>query len=384
MYIDNSPILHVVDEATRFQAARWLQNISARHTWDTLRLCWIDVYLGPPDYILHDAGKNFVSREFRQFAISMAITTKNVPVEAHWSIGIVERYHAVLRQAYKVITEDLQGTGVSKETVLQMAVKAVNDTAGPNGLVPTLLVFGAYPRMNFMDPPAPIIAQRAASIEKAMDEIRKLHAKKQVTDALNTWNGPMVNPLHDLPLNSDVLVWREGNTGHAGKWTGPFKLLGIEGKTCRVELPSGSTEFRSTVVKPYLIDKTDNDDHNQDIDDALSTTTSATSSNHPLLETPLQRPVRTRRLPIRYQNMADISILLQDELAPISTSFVESRRKKIDGLLEKDVFEVVPISDVPSGIGIFNSRFVDEIKNMGTATAFEKILASSTGLQQSR
>jgi len=26
-----------------------------------------------------------------------------------------------------------------------MAVKAVNDTAGPDGLVPTLLVYGAYP-----------------------------------------------------------------------------------------------------------------------------------------------------------------------------------------------------------------------------------------------
>ena len=36
MYIDNSPILHVVDKATRFQAARWLSNVSAKHTWDIL------------------------------------------------------------------------------------------------------------------------------------------------------------------------------------------------------------------------------------------------------------------------------------------------------------------------------------------------------------
>jgi hypothetical protein len=32
--------------------------------------------------------------------------------------------------------------------MLQLAVKAVNDTASPNGLVPTLLVFGAYPRLS--------------------------------------------------------------------------------------------------------------------------------------------------------------------------------------------------------------------------------------------
>jgi hypothetical protein len=66
MYIDNNPLLHIVDEATRFQAARWLQNISAKHTWDILRLCWIDVYVGPPDLLIHDAGKNFTSQEFRQ------------------------------------------------------------------------------------------------------------------------------------------------------------------------------------------------------------------------------------------------------------------------------------------------------------------------------
>ncbi len=33
-----------------------------------------------------------------------------------------------------------------------MAVKAVNDLAGPDGIVPTLLVFGAYPRLTEMDP----------------------------------------------------------------------------------------------------------------------------------------------------------------------------------------------------------------------------------------
>ena len=45
-----------------------------------------------------------------------------------------------------------------------MAVKAVNDTAGPNGLVPTLLVYGAYLRISKLDPPAPSIIDRAAII----------------------------------------------------------------------------------------------------------------------------------------------------------------------------------------------------------------------------
>lgn len=94
MYIDGNPILHIVDEATRFQAARWLNNISARHTWDILRLCWIDVYIGPPDHIIHDAGINLISlKKFCLYAMSMAVTTRSVPVKVHWSIGMVEKYH---------------------------------------------------------------------------------------------------------------------------------------------------------------------------------------------------------------------------------------------------------------------------------------------------
>jgi hypothetical protein len=32
MYISGSPLLHIVDEGTRFQAGRWLRDISAKHT----------------------------------------------------------------------------------------------------------------------------------------------------------------------------------------------------------------------------------------------------------------------------------------------------------------------------------------------------------------
>jgi hypothetical protein len=119
MYVENSSNLHVIDEATRFQIARWLQNITAKHIWNMLRLCWIEVYLNSSDHILHDADKNFVSREFRQFVISMTIITKLVSIEAHWSIDIIERYHAELRRAYQMIFENLDNeTDVIKKMML--------------------------------------------------------------------------------------------------------------------------------------------------------------------------------------------------------------------------------------------------------------------------
>ena len=58
-----------------------------------------------------------------------------------------------------------------------MAVKAVNNTASPNRLVPTLLVYRAYLRISKLDPPAPSVMERAAVIRKAIAKIVKLWAK---------------------------------------------------------------------------------------------------------------------------------------------------------------------------------------------------------------
>ena len=111
----------------------------------------------------------------------MAIIIKAVPVKAHWSIEIVERFHPVLRRVYKVIMKDLTNVDakISKKLKLQMTIKTVNDTAGPNGLVFTLLIFGAYSRMHYLDSSAPNIIQRAAAISKAMNEMKKIMTKNK-------------------------------------------------------------------------------------------------------------------------------------------------------------------------------------------------------------
>jgi hypothetical protein len=58
-----------------------------------------------------------------------------------------------------------------------MAVKAVNNTAGPDRLVPTLLVYRAYLRISNLDPPTLSIMERAAVIWKVIAKIVKLWAK---------------------------------------------------------------------------------------------------------------------------------------------------------------------------------------------------------------
>ena len=73
----------------------------------------------------------------------MVIKAKEVPIKAYNSIKKVEWYYILLHCIYKIIS--LKPKDTSKELTLQIAVKAVNDFTGPDGLVPILLVFGAYP-----------------------------------------------------------------------------------------------------------------------------------------------------------------------------------------------------------------------------------------------
>lgn len=66
-------------------------------------------------------------------------------VESPNALGVGERYHTYLRTiANKVQAEKPHN---SEKQALSLAVNAIKDTAGPSGLVPTLLVFGIMPRI---------------------------------------------------------------------------------------------------------------------------------------------------------------------------------------------------------------------------------------------
>jgi hypothetical protein len=58
-----------------------------------------------------------------------------------------------------------------------MAFKAINDSIGPNSLIPTLLVFGAYLYIVESDIFNPTVVKQAVALKKAIEEVKKLKAK---------------------------------------------------------------------------------------------------------------------------------------------------------------------------------------------------------------
>jgi hypothetical protein len=355
--------------------------------------------------VIHDPGTNFASQEFRDNAKVVGTEVKEMPVEAHNSIGLVERYHVPLKRAFKIISSELPD--LHKEERLQMSIKAVNDTAGPDGLTPTLLVFGAYPRLTSTDAPAASIIERAAAIKLAMADVRKCHAARKVSEALRMRNGPRTSHLMDLSIDSEVLVWREGKG-----WKGPYRLLAMDGQTCQLDLPHGPTSFRSTSVKPYYrteaISQTENPPEvniplqpllEEEEQQPEPVSTDSTIKPHPFIVTRNPRIAieipRFRPNPDSYFLSVFITSTSLDEIfltekeardrqlsvelrtkGIITTPgdpFQYSRRKEIDGLVARGVFQLIP-RDSPEikGTRIFGSRLVDEVKGKETTTPYEK------------
>jgi hypothetical protein len=56
-----------------------------------------------------DAGKNLVSKEFKDNTTIVGTRLKIVPVEAYHSIRKLERYYIIIRKAYNYIIEDILG-----------------------------------------------------------------------------------------------------------------------------------------------------------------------------------------------------------------------------------------------------------------------------------
>lgn len=135
----------------------------------------------------------------------MGIIVKNAPVETHYSINMVEHYHRPLQRVYSIIITKIPG--IEADLVLQMFFKAINNSIGSNKLVPILLVFDAYFRITKLDVLSLSIIQHAMALQKVIGDVQRCTTFRQVNNALNTQNGPSIWSVHDLPINSSILIY---------------------------------------------------------------------------------------------------------------------------------------------------------------------------------
>jgi hypothetical protein len=205
-----------------------------------------------------------------------------------------------------------------------------------------------------------------------MKALRKLTAERQVVDALNARNGPDTADVLALPLQSEVLVWRESDG-----WNGPYKVASVDGHNVTVDMVNGPTTFRSTVVKPYY-----RPDHLWSDPDAPQTPQAPHAPHEPpaaeIAVPPAAQPRKRGRPPgsknkrkahayitKKEEDNLELAIKLRNDgvITTPGAPFEASDDKEISDLVGQGVFKFEQYnSRLHGGIRIFKSRLVRKIK----------------------
>lgn len=143
LYLNSKPVLHVVCRDTSFGAAIFVDTKSKNPTsadiWQAFLRCWVTLYIGTPQEVIHDAGTNFTAKDL-QFRFGVArVATKTAGTESHHSNGKVERAHQSLRRVFTTVKHNQPK--LDDHLTLALARKGMNDAPIVSGISPTELVF---------------------------------------------------------------------------------------------------------------------------------------------------------------------------------------------------------------------------------------------------
>lgn len=251
MYLDSRPVLHVVDRDTDFGAAHFVKsqtkNSTTAQIWDTFVEMWALMYTGFPDIVMTDRGSTFTSKDWQFTLTENRVAHVLTGVESHHSNGQIESAYAILRRTYWAVRKDHPKK--KPELALAVSRKAINETRGPKGLVPLLLVFGEMPSYRRLglggisDNKTRFNAMLSARTEY-LRIVNQIRARRTLRMA--------VPPAADRHYsNGDIVfVWREKEK----RYQGPFTVINVSNDNSQItvddrEDPHGGT-FSSDCIRP--------------------------------------------------------------------------------------------------------------------------------------
>jgi len=244
MYLDGRSVLHVVDRDTAFSAAAFTRAEDVETLWQLYNVIWVHPYVGHPSVIHVDQGPQFTSTAWKALTASAGSEVVWSGIEAHNSLGVGERYHAFLRQIHRRVR--MEHPSMQPGAALSLSVAAMNSTAGPRGLVPTLLVFRVIPRAPMLPLPLPAQRGRMLAVMTARKEMEAVVAKARVRVAMAT---PVSAALQRMLDPGDlVLVYREPPVD---QWVGPYTIVSVLNKNVWLAVDGHLKQFSADRVKAY-------------------------------------------------------------------------------------------------------------------------------------
>jgi hypothetical protein len=301
------------------------------------------MYTGYPNQLRTDASSIFVSPRWKLLADAAGIQLQISGVESHNSIGVGETLHAPLRRIYNKVA--FAFPNAPPQLILKCAVKAMNDTIGENGLVPSLLVFGMIPRFPILTSEIPHQQERMRILQVAQAEMNSIAAERRIVQASKSAVPAAADRVYQV--GEEVLVYREKES----TWAGPYADKNIDERILLVYDPGSNYVQRFNVAqnKPYFRDlpDTDPEDQSEILHSMLSKFISDDGAN----------------ISPAY------SIHLTEVLCPgdpRAELFRPAKEKEIAGLIERGTWKVDLRSQLPENANIMNGRFVLSNQSAGT------------------
>lgn len=402
--ISGRTVLSIVDRDTRFVVCKFMPSntdVKAQDVWRVLQEAWALTYLGWPDTLRHDRGVQFVATQLQTAAAEVGMRCVTVGVEAANAMGIGERIHGPIRRIFEKIKSE--NSEVDDDAfILHAACKAFNDCNGVDGLVPTLLVFGAYPKI-----PLPNSADHALPQRLRMRILDAARLEYQaIVDAarLDLASKPGV-PTPSLPVGlthgTSVVVYR-GTTNRwepatflyesgplvyvrAGRDVNPFPrekvkiaasgldLAHKEKNPSDLQMPQQSQSSEPRILASDRIRDTD-ESRERALYQAAGQYDMHDVADPAVVDSFLDDSAVFYAQP-QAPSPAEVPNLLNDVLAtevltskdPRRGEFADAIKLELGGLSEKDVFEEVNVpAQARQSLNVLRSRFVLAFKNPDT------------------
>jgi hypothetical protein len=345
VWFNKSPALHVVDVDTSFGAAVFLKAQTTQAVWESFLTCWVNIYTGYPDSIHVDSGAQLVSANFEHLCEQAGIRLEISPIESHNSLGRGERYHSYVRRLFHKIKLDNPQT--SDAFALSCSIKAVNDSAGPDGLVPSILVFGVAPRLPIGKPQGhPSNVERIRTMRSAMDEYKNIIGQERIRRAMSNAHKQQN---HIFESGELVLVYRDKHRDAKG----PYRVVDVQGKVVYVDYSSAEPRksFSPAQLRPYLSPTTATNSLLVDLHSAF-------------------RTVNAERKRATPQVLLTEQVLPKDARAA-SPEMIDARWREITNLFHRGTFRVRLEKDLPPHANIMSGRFVLTIKDNNNTTVYK-------------
>ena len=229
---------HVVDWSTSFQAACVTPDQSTESIIQGISQMWFS-WAGVPQEMLVDAGTNYNSEEFSQFAQSCNIKLTTTSIEAPFQNGKAERHGAVLKTMLsKYEAEHPITTYAELKDALWWCVQAKNACSLRKGYAPEVLVLGKHTRVpGAISSDELLPAHLLADSETAQGVLfrKQLACRESARRAFHQADNDTALRRAILRRSRPgqvayqpgewVMVWRQGKGALPGFWSGPQKVV---------------------------------------------------------------------------------------------------------------------------------------------------------------